>query len=317
MRAARPRSDACCPSHSPSISATAAASSGRSASCWYQVRPIQSARYSGRKFTTQQRARSLGGAGQRRHEGLAGRVDPVQVLEDHDDGLLAAPRQREAAHHVEDAPLPHLGAHGRRRALRVRHAEEVEAAAGSRRAGSSSTSTTAPAIFWRASRSESRGPMPKAWRSRSRTGRKAIALPCATPQAWRTSTPCARQCSMNSWQSRLLPVPASATTPTTPPCPARARSSAASRARQLGVAPHELREAARARGVEPRARLAEALELVHAHRLRDALERRDAEVAQREPAADEPRGAVADADGARLGERSMRCARPTVWPCAV
>ena len=72
---------------------------------------------------------------------------------------------------------------------------------------------------------------------------------------------------------------------------------------ELGVAPHELREAAGARRVEPRARLADPLELVYAHRLRDALERRGAEVAQREPAGDEPRGAVGDADGARLGER--------------
>ena len=86
-------------------------------------------------------------------------------------------------------------------------------------------------------------------------------LPWATPPPSNTRSPSARQRSTNSKQRRLLPTPASATTPTTWPLPSRARASAASQGLHVVVAADEARQAAGARGVEARAHRAEPLEL--------------------------------------------------------
>ena len=68
--------------------------------------------------------------------------------------------------------------------------------------------------------------------------------------------------------SRLLPVPASATTPTTCPLPARGLLEGVLERAQIRGAPDEAREPAAARHVEARARAAEAGEAVDAHRSR-------------------------------------------------
>ena len=70
--------------------------------------------------------RSLHRADHLRQERLAALVHPVQVLDHVDDHLGAPGDPVQAPDHAAKQPLPRLGAHLRRRALRIGHGEEVE-----------------------------------------------------------------------------------------------------------------------------------------------------------------------------------------------
>ena len=110
------------------------------------------------------------------------------------------------------------------------------------------------------------------------------------PAPRRPRTPRARQRSANSWQSRLLPTPGSATMPDRAALAApRAASSAASQRRHLLGAADEAGEAALAGEVEPRARRADPGQLEDPDRPARALDLELAEVVELEVAGDERR----------------------------
>ena len=234
---------------------------------------------------------------------FAARVDPVQVLDHQHQRLAAAggvdqaaddPAQRRAG-----APRAHL----RHRAVGVGHAEEVEhqrqvlGEAGVEQQRPPGDLLARQLLGLALADPEegaqhlqhrhvgdrrARGPGPAPRRPRARRSR----------QRW-----------ANSWQSRLLPTPGSATRPTTPPSPASARSSAARSAAISSAAPDEAREAARAREVEPRARRADAGQLEDADRLAGALDLELAEVLEVEEAGGELGGVLGQVGLARLGQR--------------
>ena len=114
-----------------------------------------------------------------------------------------------------------------------------------------------------------------------------------------------------------MPTPGSATTPTTPPSPCFGPLEGLLEDVHLPVAADEAGEAALAREVEPRARLADPGELEDPDRPAGALDLELAEVLELEEAA--ASSAVLSVRYALPGSASasIRCARPTVWPIAV
>src|SRR6266566_3019426 len=100
--------------------------------------------------------------------------------------------------------------------------------------------------------------------------------------------PLARRRSASSWQSRLLPTPASPTIPILPLAGEGVLQRALQR-RQLLIAPDEAREPARAPDVQASAGRAHAAQLIHPHRAAGALELKLAQIAEREVALRERR----------------------------
>ena len=123
---------------------------------------------------------------------------------------------------------------------------------------------------------------------------------------------------MASQTSRDLPTPASATSATTCPWPARARASARSIAARSSCRPTNGVRPRAADCLEPGPGHAGADQLVDLDRLLQPLDRRRPE----RPHLDEPlgqrQGGRAEQGGARRSRRpSIREARWTVWPIAV
>ncbi len=222
-------------------------------------------------------------------------------------GRCSGPSRRPPA---SGAAAPRTGVAGAPRAAAVaRGARDPATPRNSNRMGSSSrkrssSSSRRPAIFSRTSAlavalldaevgaASARAPVAAAGSCRARRS--------GPPSR---ASPAARQRSANSKQSRLLPVPASATTPSTWPSPRRVRSSAASSVRISASRPTKrTRPRARERSKRVRAR-ADARELVDVHRLGDALQRELAEVVEREVELRELRGVLGEVDAAARGER--------------
>ena len=143
---------------------------------------------------------------------------------------------------------------------------------GSSPASSGSRSSTRLSILSRAIWSESWSVMPKTARKKLSTGSSGIILPWARPVPSVTSIPRARHRSANSKESRLFPIPASPTIPTTCPDSVEAPGQCLLQDLHLGVASHEAREAPCAGDVESGLQRADALELDDAKRLGGALQ---------------------------------------------
>ncbi len=66
------------------------------------------------------------GGYQLRHEAIAGRINPMQIVYKDDEGLTSRVQLNQSPHELVHAPLLHLRVHLRERILRVGDAEEVE-----------------------------------------------------------------------------------------------------------------------------------------------------------------------------------------------
>lgn len=86
---------------------------------------------------------------------------------------------------------------------------------------------------------------------------------------------------------------------------------------ELGRAPDERGIPPRLGHVKPRLRGPEPVERVHLERPRATLHLAGAERLEREEPLHEPARVLGQVDGARSASRSMCCARPTEWPCAM
>ena len=111
----------------PLISSRIASSpSGASGSWRYHDFCIHAALYSGPEVHDQQAGAAGNGVDPLLDPGLAGRVEPVEVLDEGHGRVVHGRPLHEAAQHAEERALPLLGRHRGGRVVLVRHAQQLE-----------------------------------------------------------------------------------------------------------------------------------------------------------------------------------------------
>ena len=125
-------------------------------------------------------------------------------------------------------------------------------------------------------------------------------FPCETPAVRRTVIPGRRPTAANSSHRRLLPTPASPTTPTTCARPSLAAAKASVENRDLSVAPHHRHDPERPDGAAQLRRFG-ALQHEDPERFAGSLHGRVAEILQSEPPVDQPGGVLRQVGRAGLG----------------
>ena len=249
----------------------------------------------------QQGARSVYGLHELREKGFASRIDPVQVVDQNHARLGLAAVFHQTTHELEKLPLPRLGLHQRRWPLRIGHAEEIE----------------------QHGQRLSEAPVEQEQPSGDLLARHRVGVLLADPEVsaqqlpggeQRSGLPMGRAVSLVDLQALRTDVLNKLEAEPALPHAGLAHDAddLAVTARgplERGLQPSHLirtadetEEASRARQVEPRAYGTGALELVHAQRLRHALDVRLPEIAQLEEPFDQAGGVLGEADAVRSGD---------------